>query len=296
MAKNDFFDKLKKLFSINRNFNEEFFEELGDQLVEGDLGAMQAFALIDELKNEAKKRGLETTDAIRLLLKEIMLKVFAEIDIPKKVKNLSFNQSNLLLILGVNGVGKTTSCAKLASAFKAEGYTPILAAADTFRAAAIEQLKIHGERLQMRVIAHKHGGDPAAVIYDALEAANTKTGALVIADTAGRMHTKKSLVEEIKKIDRIASSKIMPENYLKYLVLDATSGRNALEQAMVFNEALEVDGVILTKYDSSAKGGVAWSLAKELKLPILWIGDGEDYKDLHAFEAERYINEFLHIE
>jgi fused signal recognition particle receptor len=202
----------------------------------------------------------------------------------------------------VNGVGKTTTAAKLACCFRDnEGYRPILAAADTFRAAAIPQLKIHGERLGIRVVAHQQGGDPAAVVYDAIEAARAGGGDLIIVDTAGRMHTKTALVEELKKIDRVVENKAGNKtagggergiNYLKWLVLDATTGRNALAQAEIFHEAVSLDGVIVTKYDSGAKGGVVFSLAGELKLPVVYICEGEKYPDIRPFDPRRFAREF----
>jgi fused signal recognition particle receptor len=199
----------------------------------------------------------------------------------------------IILLLGVNGVGKTTTAAKLADQCRSLHKRPILAAADTFRAAAIDQLKIHGERLGVRVIAHKHGGDPAAVVYDAVEASQAGGGDCIIADTAGRMHTKSALVEELKKIDRVVSSKASGARYIRWLVLDATTGRNALVQAETFHEAVSLDGVILTKFDSSAKGGVVFSLAEELKLPVVFICNGEKYGDIKPFDPHAYAMEFV---
>jgi len=199
----------------------------------------------------------------------------------------------IILLLGVNGVGKTTTAAKLADRYRTlEKRRPILAAGDTFRAAAIDQLKIHGERLGVRVVAHQHGGDPAAVIYDAVEAAAAGGGDLIIADTAGRMHTKSALVEELKKIDRVVESKAGDCDYIKYLVLDATTGRNAHAQAEIFKEAVSPDGVILTKYDSSARGGIVFSLAEDFGLPVVFLCTGEKYGDIAPFDPRRYAEEF----
>jgi fused signal recognition particle receptor len=199
----------------------------------------------------------------------------------------------------VNGVGKTTTAAKLAALYQSAGTKPVLAAADTFRAAAIDQLKIHGERLGLRVIAHQQGGDPAAVVYDAIEAAG-KTG-LVIADTAGRMHTKSALVEELRKIDRVVESKSSAlqaagSRYVKYLTLDATTGRNASAQAEIFCEAVAPEAAILTKYDSTAKGGVVFSLASTLRLPVAYLCTGEKYGDIRVFDPHTFAEEFVGAE
>jgi fused signal recognition particle receptor len=192
----------------------------------------------------------------------------------------------------VNGVGKTTTAAKLAARYRDRGARPILAAADTFRAAAVDQLKLHGERLGIRVVAHRQGGDPAAVVYDALDAALAGGGNIIVADTAGRMHTKTALVEELKKIDRIIETKAPDACYLKWLVLDSTTGRNALVQAETFHGAVQLDGVILSKTDSSARGGVVFSLAKTLGLPVIYLTNGEKYGDIRTFDAESWVKEF----
>ena len=290
---NSFADKLKSIFGLRQSLSEETFDELADLLVEGDFGAAGAYKLTEKLKSVCGKEktsdGEEARKVLASLLTEILLKT-------ESTPGLVPGKLALILLLGVNGVGKTTTAAKLADRFMStEKRRPILAAADTFRAAAIDQLRIHGERLGVRVVAHKHGGDPAAVIYDALEAAHSGAGDLIIADTAGRMHTKSALVEELKKIDRVIDSRAGVCDYKKYLVLDATTGRNALAQAEIFKEAVSPDGVILTKYDSSARGGTVFSLAEELGLPVIFLCTGEKYKDISPFEPRRYAEEFVGI-
>ncbi|MDR2393979.1 MAG: signal recognition particle-docking protein FtsY [Treponema sp.] len=289
-----FAQRLKKFFGIQNVVSESLFEELTDLLVEGDFGAAGAYKTVDTLRNLCTKEKIPNAEGVRENLARLMEEQLTKpgggttvsLDIP-------VGTLQVILLLGVNGVGKTTTAAKLADHYRSQHRKPILAAADTFRAAAIDQLKIHGERLGVRVVAHKHGGDPAAVIYDAIEAARSGGGDLIIADTAGRMHTKSALVEELKKIDRVVESKAEGARYIKWLVLDATTGRNALVQAATFHQAVPLDGVILTKYDSSAKGGVVFSLAEELKLPVLFIGTGEKYPDIHPFDPHRYVLEFV---
>ena len=202
------------------------------------------------------------------------------------------------MMLGVNGVGKTTSVAKLAGAFKdgtlgCKVDNVVLASADTFRAAAIEQLALHGERLGVRVVSHQHGSDPSAVVFDAADALRAAGSGVVIADTAGRLHNKENLVRELQKIDRTCSLKADEGCYKKLLVIDATTGQNALRQAEVFNEAVKIDAIIMTKYDSTAKGGVAVSIGRELGLPVAYICTGEGYDNIAPFNAEAYINEFV---
>lgn len=288
MEKQSFAQKIKNLFK-GKNFNDDFFDELADNLIEGDIGAKTAFEITEQLEKICKKENISDENILKLKLKELILRFVKEVDL-----NPEANGTNIWMVLGVNGVGKTTSVAKLGNFFKKNGIENIvLASADTFRAAAIEQLNMHGEKLGLRVVSHQHGSDPAAVVFDAAEACAAKGSGLVIADTAGRLHNKENLVRELQKIDKICSQKASEGCYKKILVLDATTGQNALRQAEVFNEAVKLDAIILTKYDSTAKGGIAVSIGKELSLPVAFVCDGEKYENIERFSAEKYVNEFL---
>lgn len=291
MGKISFGQKLKGLFGKSK-VNEEFFEELTDTLIEGDIGAKTSFEIAEMLEESCKKKKIEGSDEITQELKRILLEYVKEIDIQPVIDDKSLN---IWMVLGVNGVGKTTSVAKLASYFKGSVSNLVLASADTFRAAAIEQLSMHGKNLDVRVVSHQHGSDPSAVVFDAADAASAKGSGLVIADTAGRLHNKENLVQELQKIDRICKSKASEGLYRKILVLDSTTGQNALRQAEVFNEAVGIDAVILTKYDSTAKGGVAVSIGKELNIPVAFVCDGEKYQNIRKFNAEEYVNGFLDL-
>ena len=287
--KKTFGEKLKSLFSKSSSLNDDFYDELTDMLVEGDIGAKTAFEIVDELQSICNKEKIKEQNDIIARLKELLLRDVRAISLkPEEGKQ------NVWMMLGVNGVGKTTSAAKLANYFKNNGLENIvLASADTFRAAAIEQLAMHGERLGIRVVSHQHGSDPSAVVYDAADALKAKGSGIVLADTAGRLHNKENLVRELQKIDRTCQNKSDEGCYKKILVIDATTGQNALRQAEVFNEAVKIDALIMTKYDSTAKGGVAVSIGRELGLPVAFVCTGEGYKDIAPFNAENYINEFL---
>jgi fused signal recognition particle receptor len=290
----NFTEKIKRFFSRSPAVSEELFEELTDLLVEGDFGAAEAYRTVEILRERCGKAKIDSAAGLSLKLAELLEEELNKAGMKaEQTPFLEEDRTAVVLLLGVNGVGKTTTAAKLAALFR-DRYKrrPILAAADTFRAAAIDQLKIHGERLGLRVVAHQHGGDPAAVVYDAIEAARAGAGDLIIADTAGRMHTKSSLVEELRKIDRVVESRAARSGYIKYLVLDATTGRNALAQAEIFHEAVSPQAVILTKYDSTAKGGVVFSLASGLGLPVAYICTGEKYGDIAAFDPRRCAGEF----
>ena len=288
MAKVSFSEKLKNLFS-HKKISEEFFEELTDSLIEGDVGARTAFEISDILEKNAKKKHLSDEKEVMLELKSILLDYVKEINLfPEEGKN------TIWMVLGVNGVGKTTSVAKLGNYLKNKGIeNTVLASADTFRAAAIEQLSLHGQKLSLRVVSHQHGSDPGAVVFDAADACFSKGSGIVLADTAGRLHNKENLVHELQKIDKICREKASEGAYKRILVLDSTTGQNALRQAEVFNEAVKVDAVILTKYDSTAKGGVAFSIGKELSLPVAYVCDGEKYENIKVFSKEDYVNSFL---
>ena len=287
--KKSFGEKLKSLFSKGASINDDFYDELTDMLVEGDIGAKTAFEVVDELQSVCSKEKIREQDAIIAKLKELLLQDVKAITLEPEA-----GKQNVWMMLGVNGVGKTTTAAKLSDYLKGHGTDNIvLASADTFRAAAIEQLAMHGERLGVRVVSHQHGSDPSAVVYDAADALRAKGPGIVIADTAGRLHNKENLVRELQKIDRTCSLKADEGCYKKILVIDATTGQNALRQAEVFNEAVKIDAIIMTKYDSTAKGGVAVSIGRELGLPVAFVCTGEGYKDIGPFNAEAYINDFL---
>lgn len=287
-----FSDRLKALFGISSPSTDAFFEELSDLLVEGDLGASFAYQVSEELRANCRRAGLRDDDSIKKELKRILSSYCLSVDIEPDPERL-----NIFLLLGVNGVGKTTSCAKLADYYARRGVSMgvVLAAGDTFRAAAIDQLKIHGERLGIRVVAQSHGSDPGAVLFDAIESAQAHHENLVIGDTAGRMHTRQDLIRELSKIDKIVMSKAFGANYRKFLVLDATTGQNGIRQAESFSEAVKIDGIILTKMDSTAKGGLAIAIPKEFNIPIAYIGKGERYEDLIAFNRDDFLDSFIGI-
>ena len=287
MAKISFAEKLKNLFG-GKKLDTEFFDELTDALVEGDIGAKMAFELTEQLEKICSEKNIFEQDAIKQELKSLLLShVKSAKIIPERGK------VNVFMLLGVNGVGKTTTAAKLAKYYSDSGEKVVLAASDTFRAAAEEQLEMHGKNLGIRVVAHQHGTDPSSVVFDAGEAVKAMGGGLVIADTAGRLHNKENLVRELQKIDRIAGSKADSGCYKKLLVIDATTGQNAVRQAEVFSESVGVDGIVLTKYDSTAKGGMAVTIGKELGIPICFVCTGEKYENIALFESEKYVEEFL---
>ena len=287
MQKKGLFQKLFGLFFGPGN--QEAFEGIEDLLIEADLGYKTASALTEELKQIAKSGKLKTSKELFQALKDLLRPML-------KVKALEYSSSelNLYLFLGVNGVGKTTSLAKLAFWLVGQGRGHVvLAAGDTFRAAAAEQLQIHGQRQKIRVVAQKHGADPGAVLYDALESARAQGEKVVLADTAGRLHNKVHLVKELQKIDKIAREKVGAGVYQKILVLDATTGQNAFQQALAFHEAVGVDAVVLSKYDSSGKGGIAVAISRELGLPFVFFGTGEKPQDFKVFDVETFLDGLL---
>ncbi len=287
--KKSFGERLKSLFSKSSNLDDDFYDNLIDILVEGDIGAKTAYLIVEELEKICSKEKMKEENQIVSKLKELLLRDVKSIELKPEPE-----KQNVWMVLGVNGVGKTTTVAKLAKYFVSGGLNNvILASADTFRAAAIEQLSMHGEKIGVRVVSHQHGSDPSAVVYDAADALKSKGPGLVIADTAGRLHNKENLVRELQKIDKTCRSKADEGCYKKIIVIDSTTGQNALRQAEVFNEAVGIDAIIMTKYDSTAKGGVAVTIGRELGLPVAFICTGEHYEDIETFDAEKYIDEFL---
>ena len=286
-----FRDKIKNLFS-SRKLDEAFFEELEDTLIEGDLGARLTEEITEELRKAAKSEKAKSVEDLQRLMKELLSPYISSYQPEIKKGELS-----VFLILGVNGVGKTTSIAKLASYYASKGYKVVLAAADTFRAAAVDQLDIHAERLGIRIVKQRTGSDPGAVVYDAITSAEAHKDDIILVDTAGRMHNKENLMKELQKIDKVIKARgIKEENYKKFIVIDSTTGQNGLSQAMLFNSAVKLDGVILTKYDSLAKGGALVQIGQQLNLPITFVGTGERYSDIHPFDKDEFLSALVALD
>ncbi|MCI7795155.1 MAG: signal recognition particle-docking protein FtsY [Lachnospiraceae bacterium] len=277
---------IDSIFSGFSAIDEDFYEELEETLIMGDMGIQTTMSVIEELKNTVKERHLKDPAECREVLIESIQK---KMDLGENAYEFE-NRKSVVLVIGVNGVGKTTSIGKLADQLKADGKRVILAAADTFRAAAIDQLAEWAHRAGVELIAQKEGSDPAAVIYDAIAAAKSRNADVLICDTAGRLHNKKNLMEELKKINRIID-KEYPEAYRETLVvLDGTTGQNALVQARQFMEAADITGIILTKLDGTAKGGIAVAIQSELGIPVKYVGVGEKIDDLQKFNSHDFVN------
>ncbi len=281
-----FGEKLKSLFTT-RKIDESFFEELEDTLIEGDLGARLTEEITEALRKKAKEEKA-TSEDLQSLMKSLLAPYLKTLDPPV---SRSSEDPSVFMMLGVNGVGKTTTIAKLAKMYTKKGNHVLLAAADTFRAAAVDQLEIHASRLNMRIVKQKTGSDPGAVVFDAITSARAQGENLILVDTAGRMHNKENLLKELGKIDKVIKAKgIKEENYYRFLVIDATTGQNGLSQAMLFNQVVPLSGIILTKYDSLAKGGALVQIGKLLDVPIAFVCTGEGYDDIRPFDKEEFLN------
>lgn len=261
--------------------DEDLFEELEEALIMADLGVQTTMEIVNRLRNRVKKEHATDPALVKGMLVEEITEMLSEG--AEEEENLP--SPTVMLVIGVNGVGKTTTIGKLAHSFKEDGKSVLLAAADTFRAAAIDQLEIWGERAGIEVIKHEENSDPAAVVFDAVHAARNKKADLLICDTAGRLHNKKNLMEELRKIARVIEREYPDANREVYLVLDATTGQNALQQARLFQEVADITGIILTKLDGTAKGGIVVAIKSELKIPVRYIGVGEGIDDLQRFSA-----------
>jgi fused signal recognition particle receptor len=265
--------------------DEETWEDLEALLIQADLGMETTVAVINALRKTVNDRGLTHSEELINALKEELITRLAEPALPD-----FFVQPTVIILVGVNGSGKTTSAAKLARQFVDEGKSTLLVAADTYRAAAIDQLKIWAERADVPMIAGQPGGDPGAAAFDGITAGIARKKDIVIIDTAGRLHTRYNLMEEIKKVHRVSGKALPGAPHATWLVLDATTGQNALQQAKAFQEAVKINGVILAKLDSSAKGGMAFAIKAQLGLPILFAGLGEHIEDLQRFDREAFVN------
>ena len=277
---------IEAIFSGSSSIDDDFYEELEEILIMADLRINATTSIIDNLKQKVKENKIKEPAECRELLKASMRE---EMSLPEDAYEFE-NQKSVVLLIGVNGVGKTTSVGKLAGQLKEKGKKVMVAAADTFRAAAIEQLSEWANRAGVDIIAQKEGSDPAAVIYDAVTAAKSRNVDILLCDTAGRLHNKKNLMEELRKIDRVISREY-PDAYRETLVvLDGTTGQNALVQAKQFNEVAEITGIVLTKLDGTAKGGIAIAIQSELSIPVKYIGVGEHIEDMQKFNPDAFID------
>jgi fused signal recognition particle receptor len=279
-----FTGKVDRLIFGKKKIDGELLEELEEVLITSDIGVQTTFKLIESIKERVKRKELDDPGLLKECLHEEILEILEAQEKPIEISSRPF----IILVIGVNGVGKTTTIAKMANRFKEEGKSVILAAADTFRAAAIEQLDIWGERVGCKVVKHQDGSDPSAVVFDSIKAAIARGIDVLIIDTAGRLHTKVNLMEELKKIQRIIKREIPDAPHEVLLILDATTGQNAISQAQLFKDEANITGIALTKLDGTAKGGIIIGISDELKIPLRYVGIGEGMDDLKVFNAKSF--------
>jgi fused signal recognition particle receptor len=288
-TRNAFVGKVEDLFSRRQKIDEAFYEELEEILIGADVGVNTVMKLIDDLRAEVKKRKLEDPSELRPVLSDKLVQLLGGDEAPEALRTAD-NGLTIYLVVGVNGVGKTTTIGKLAHLLKNQGKSVLLAAGDTFRAAAIEQLEVWGERASVDVIRQGQGSDPAAVIFDAVHAAKQRGVDVLICDTAGRLQNKVNLMEELNKIFRVIRREVPEAPHEVLLVLDATTGQNALQQAKLFGEKTGVTGLVLTKLDGTAKGGIVIAIRQEMELPVKLVGLGEKIDDLQPFDSEQFVH------
>ncbi|RIN91834.1 signal recognition particle-docking protein FtsY [Mammaliicoccus sciuri] len=288
-SRENFQNKLNDLLAVYRKVDEDFFEALEEMLIQADVGFNTVMELVDELRMEAKRQNISETSELREVIVEKIVEIYVQDDEDIDRMNIENDRLNVILMVGVNGVGKTTTIGKLAHRYKQEGKKVMLAAGDTFRAGAIEQLKVWGERVGVEVISQKEGSDPAAVMYDAVNAAKNRGADILICDTAGRLQNKANLMNELQKVRKVIDRNVPGEPHEVLLALDATTGQNALSQAKSFKEVTQVTGIVLTKLDGTAKGGIVLAIRNELQIPVKFVGLGEKLDDLQPFDAESYV-------
>lgn len=282
-TRNTLTDRVNELVASSAVINDDFYEELTDILVLADVGVRAAEDIVQALRERVQNNKIKDTTAAREAFREI---IYEKMNVPRP----KLTWPMVMLVVGVNGAGKTTTVGKLAMRFQEIGRSVILAAADTFRAAADEQLAIWAKRANVPMISQSQGSDPAAVVYDAIHAAKARKTDLLIVDTAGRLHTKKNLMDELNKIKRVINREYPEAAMRSMLIIDATTGQNGLAQAKVFQEAAKINGIILTKLDGTAKGGIAVAIQSELGLPVWYVGVGEGIDDLQAFDARQFVD------
>lgn len=279
--------KLDALLSSGE-LNEEFYEELEDILISSDVGAKVSVEIVDELRIFARKNKLRNSSDVKNALRIILNNIFEDIKI-KKEDGCFFKTPAIINVIGVNGVGKTTTIGKMAYFFKKQKKDVCLVAGDTFRAAASEQLTEWANRAKVRIIKHSEGADAGAVVYDGISSAKAKKTDILLIDTAGRLHTKENLMKELSKIDKIITKEYSQANKYNLIVIDATTGQNAISQISNFNDFMKIDGIILTKLDGTAKGGIVITIAKMFKIPVYFVGVGEGIEDLEEFNSQEFI-------
>ena len=275
----------KKIFAAfsGRALDDDFYEELEEAMLTADMGVTATEQILDEFKDEVYREKITDTEKAKNLLKRIMVDSISY-DIP------DYDYPLVILLAGVNGVGKTTAIGKLANYFKSIGKSVVVAAADTFRAAASDQLEVWADRANVRIIKHKEGSDPASVVFDAISSAKARGDDVILVDTAGRLHNKKNLMDELKKIHKVIIRELPNADYRSYIVLDATTGQNALSQVEIFSEAIDIDGIILTELDGTAKGGVVMAISAEQEIPVVFVGEEKKIDDLLPFDPEEFVD------
>lgn len=288
-SRENFQNKLNDLLAMYRTVDEDFFEALEEMLIQADVGFNTVMELVESLRMEAKRQNITETADLREVIVEKIVEIYEQEDDELQKMNIQEGELTVILMVGVNGVGKTTTIGKLAHRYKAQGKQVMLAAGDTFRAGAIEQLQVWGDRVGVEVIKQKEGSDPAAVMYDAVNAAKNRGADILICDTAGRLQNKANLMTELEKVKKVLSKAVPGAPHEVLLALDATTGQNALVQAKAFKEVTDVSGIVLTKLDGTAKGGIVLAIRNELHIPVKFVGLGEKLDDLQPFDAESYV-------
>ncbi|CAM3415762.1 signal recognition particle-docking protein FtsY [Cytobacillus oceanisediminis] len=288
-TRDNFSNKVNDLVSRYRKVDEEFFEELEEILIQADVGFDTVMELVEELRREVKRKNIQDPREVQAVISEKLVEIYEGAGEVSTELNIQPDGLTVILFVGVNGVGKTTTIGKLAHKFKNEGKSVLLAAGDTFRAGAIEQLEVWGERVGVDVIKQGAGSDPAAVMFDAVQSAKSRKADILICDTAGRLQNKVNLMKELEKVKRVIEREVPGAPHEVLLVLDATTGQNAMIQAKTFKEATDVSGIVLTKLDGTAKGGIVLAIRNELEIPVKFVGLGEKMDDLQEFNAEQYV-------